>query len=67
LSRWQMMCKTAKVLGLDPSLIVKAVQADVPAPEPRSPDSSLDSSRWRALFPSEPWPTFEEALRKMID
>jgi dTDP-4-dehydrorhamnose reductase len=41
-------------------------RSSVPAAEPRPRDTSLDSSLWRSLFPNEPWPGFEDALRELI-
>jgi hypothetical protein len=35
----------------DAGLVVPVRRDDVPSPEPRPRDTSLDSSRWRALFP----------------
>jgi dTDP-4-dehydrorhamnose reductase len=66
LSRWDMACKTAAVLDLDRNSIVPVQRADIPAPEPRPRDTSLDSSFWRAIFPTQPWSTMEVALREMM-
>jgi dTDP-4-dehydrorhamnose reductase len=63
MSRWEMGKRLAEVYGLDPTLAVPVKQASVPTPEPRPRDLSLDSTRWRGLFPRQPWPTWEEALR----
>jgi dTDP-4-dehydrorhamnose reductase len=65
LSRLEMGHRLARFLGCDPSVIVPTTHAQMPAPEPRPHDTSLDSSRWRGLFPGQPWPTWEEALREM--
>ncbi len=64
LSRLEMGRRLAAYLGIDPSVIVEATRASMPAREPRPRDVSLDSSRWRDLFPDEPWPAFEEALKE---
>jgi dTDP-4-dehydrorhamnose reductase len=56
----------AQVLGLDPGVIERTSRADFAAPEPRPQDTSLNCSRWRTLFPDQPWPTFTEALREML-
>jgi dTDP-4-dehydrorhamnose reductase len=64
LSRLEMGQHLADFLGADPGMIVAARRADLPAAEPRPRDVSLDSSRWRALFPDLPWPTFAAALRR---
>jgi dTDP-4-dehydrorhamnose reductase len=66
LSRWEMAGKIAGVLGQDASCIVPVERADIPAPEPRPRDTSLDSTFWRSLFPKQPWPTMETALRDMM-
>jgi dTDP-4-dehydrorhamnose reductase len=66
LSRHEMGLLLAAHLGADPSLIVTARRDQVPAPEPRPRDTSLDSSRWRRLFPHPPWPTYDEALRQLL-
>jgi dTDP-4-dehydrorhamnose reductase len=63
LSRLEMGRRLARFLGADPGVIVPALRADAPAPEPRPRDVSLGSSLWRRLFPALPWPGWEEALR----
>jgi dTDP-4-dehydrorhamnose reductase len=65
LSRLEMGQRTAALLGLDASAIVPVTRDSVPAPEPRPRDTSLDSGLWRGLFPRQPWPCYEEALREM--
>jgi dTDP-4-dehydrorhamnose reductase len=65
LARWEMGQEVAAFLGRDGASIVAAKQADAPAPEPRPRDVSLDSSKWRAAFPGQPWPTMREALQKL--
>ena len=54
--------------GLDVALLttLKDRDAKAPAAEPRPRDVSLDSARWRSLFPHSPWPGFEEALRQLL-
>jgi dTDP-4-dehydrorhamnose reductase len=64
MSRLDMGRRLAVFLGLDHSALVPARRADVAAPEPRPRDTSLDSSRWRGLFPRQLWPGLEEALRE---
>ena len=61
MSRLAMGRRLAALLGADPSVIVAARREDAPAGEPRPRDTSLDSSRWRRLFPDMPWPSFEAA------
>lgn len=65
MSRWQMGQQLAVFLGCDPQLLQATRQTEVPFPEPRPPDVSLDSSLWRSHFPHQPWPTWEAALREM--
>jgi dTDP-4-dehydrorhamnose reductase len=65
MSRLEMGRRLAAFLGVDAAVIVPARRADVAAPEPRPRDTSLDSSRWRGLFPQLAWPCWEEALREM--
>jgi dTDP-4-dehydrorhamnose reductase len=62
LSRLEMGQRLALFLGVQEANIVAVRRNDVPGAEPRPRDTSLDSSRWRALFPSTPWPGWEEAL-----
>jgi len=66
MSRLEMGCRLAAVLGVDASVIVAARREDVPAPEPRPRDVSLDSSRWRGLFPHWPFSDYEESLSVMM-
>lgn len=63
LSRLAMGLRLADFLGADPSWILPVTRDQVTAPEPRPRDTSLDSSKWRRLFPGQPWPTLEEALK----
>jgi dTDP-4-dehydrorhamnose reductase len=65
LSRLEMGQRLAAYLGVDTSAITAVPRSGVPAPEPRPRDTSLDCSRWRALFPSLPWPGWHEALTEM--
>ena len=62
LSRYEMGVRLAAALGADASVIVAATRDAVPAPEPRPRDTSLDSSRWRAVFPGIPWPQYPAAV-----
>jgi dTDP-4-dehydrorhamnose reductase len=64
MSRLEMGQRLAAYLGADPAAIIVAERSSMPAAEPRPRDVSLDSSRWRELFPNEPWPNLETALRE---
>jgi dTDP-4-dehydrorhamnose reductase len=66
-SRWEMGREVARFLGHADAPIVAAKRADAPAPEPRPCDVSLDSSKWRAAFPDQPWPSMAEALQRLAD
>jgi len=65
MSRLEMGRRLAAHLGCDPSIFVRVRRDDVPAAEPRPRDTSLNSAHWRSLFPTVPWPGFEEALEEM--
>ena len=67
LSRLEMGQRLAAFLGADPCGIVAVSREQGPAAEPRPRDVALDSSRWRMLFPVQPWPTWDEALRQAFD
>lgn len=67
MSRLEMGQRLAAYLGADPSGIVAALRSSVPAVEPRPRDTSLDCSRWRALFPEQSWPSWQEALSEMAN
>jgi len=62
LSRYEMGCTLARLLGVKQELVEPIKQGDVKTPEPRPSDVSLNSARWRQLMPDSPWPTFAEAL-----
>src|SRR5262249_35258679 len=64
LSRLDMGRRLAAYMGIESPLITASQRSSNPAPEPRPRDTSLDSSLWRALFPREGWPTWEEGLRE---
>jgi dTDP-4-dehydrorhamnose reductase len=66
LSRLEMGLRLADHLGASPEPL-QAVRRDAVAGlESRPRDTSLDSSRWRSLFPAAPWPTYREALAQML-
>jgi dTDP-4-dehydrorhamnose reductase len=62
LSRLEMGRRLANFLGIDGNNLVAARRAEAGG-EPRPRDTSLDSTRWRGLFPAQPWPALDEALR----
>ncbi len=66
MTRLEMGRRLAARLGLDGSAIVPTSREAAGTSEPRPRDTSLDSSRWRGLFPAEPWPSFEEAVGEMM-
>ena len=65
MTRLEMGLRLATLLGADPGLIVAVRQADAPLPEPRPRDVSLNSQRFRQIFPRSPWPDWETALTEM--
>jgi dTDP-4-dehydrorhamnose reductase len=65
MSRLEMGRRLAAFLGSDPSVFAAGTRNSVPSTEPRPRDVSLNSSRWRQLFPQEEWPVWENALKEM--
>lgn len=66
LSRLEMGQRLAAFLGCDAARIAAVSRNSVAGAEPRPADLSLDSSRWRSLFPHQQWPTWEEALAQLM-
>ena len=64
MSRLEMGQRLAAHLGV-PANGIEAVSRLTAGGEPRPRDTSLDSTRWRASFPTIPWPTFERELEEM--
>ena len=64
-SRFALMRRVAGALGLDPALVRANRQADVPAPEARPADVSLDTERLARLLPGLERPSIEEAVVRM--
>jgi dTDP-4-dehydrorhamnose reductase len=62
LSRFELMRRAAIARGLDAGLIRPNRRADVPLPEPRPADVSLDTARLAGLFPDLDRPGVETAL-----
>jgi dTDP-4-dehydrorhamnose reductase len=65
LSRLEMGRQLAEVLGVSGESIVVTGRNDVPADEPRPRDTSLESSRWRRLFPTIAWPSYCDVLESV--
>ncbi|MDG3006574.1 SDR family oxidoreductase [Paludisphaera mucosa] len=65
LSRFELMSRVARGLGLDPALVRGDSRADAVFAEPRPADVSLDTARLAALFPTLERPPVEEAVRAM--
>ena len=66
LSRWEMGTRLARHLACSSARLAPVPRAEIAAPEPRPADVSLDSSRWRSVFPHSPWPRYEEALAQLL-
>jgi dTDP-4-dehydrorhamnose reductase len=62
LSRFELMRRAARALGIDTGLVRANRQADAPSAEPRPVDVSLDTTRLAALLPDLRRPSVEEAL-----
>jgi dTDP-4-dehydrorhamnose reductase len=62
-SRLEMGRRLALFLGANPSVIVAAKRNSAVLHETRPRDVSLDSSRWRELFPSQAWPDWTDAFQ----
>lgn len=63
LSRFDMGQRLARMYDLDPALVVPIKQSSIATPEPRPRDLSLDSSKWRGLFPRQPWPALGDSSK----
>jgi dTDP-4-dehydrorhamnose reductase len=66
LSRLEMGQKLAAFLGCDPGAIEPISRTIIAAAELRQADLSLDSSRWRSLFPHQEWPAWNDALAQLM-
>lgn len=62
LSRFQLMQRIARAMGLDPAPVRANRQADAPGPEPRAADVSLATARLMSLLPDLQRPTVEQAV-----
>jgi dTDP-4-dehydrorhamnose reductase len=63
LSRWEIGLQLADLLRADKTCVRPITHAEMPAAEPRPRDVSLDSSRWRRLFPDIPWRPWTESFQ----
>jgi dTDP-4-dehydrorhamnose reductase len=66
MSRWEMGRALADWLQTTGDMLHQAHRAHAALAEPRPRDLSLDSARWRALFPRSPWPAWPEALATLL-
>ncbi|QEH34090.1 dTDP-4-dehydrorhamnose reductase [Aquisphaera giovannonii] len=62
-SRFELMSRAARALGLDPRLVRRGRRADVPTPEPRPRDLSLDTALLAETLPGLERPSIEDSLR----
>jgi dTDP-4-dehydrorhamnose reductase len=65
MTRAEMGRRLAAAVGADPAAVRAVRRAEVPGPEARPRDASLDSSRWRGRFPAVPWPRWEETVAEL--
>jgi dTDP-4-dehydrorhamnose reductase len=61
-SRFELMQRSAKALGLDPTLVIPSRKSEANLLEPRPSDVSLDTTRLASAFPDLPRPSIEEVL-----
>jgi dTDP-4-dehydrorhamnose reductase len=64
LSRLEMGQRLAEYFAVDAGLVV-ASSREQAAGEPRPRDASLNSARWRGLFPGQKWLSWRESLQAM--
>lgn len=65
-SRYELMQRAARVLGLDANLVRANRRQDANLAEPRPADVSLDTSRLASLCPDLERPSIEEALQSLM-
>ncbi len=65
-SRYELMQRAARVLGLDPDLVRANRLEDAEFAEPRPADVSLDTSRLASLLPDLDRPSIETALQRLM-
>lgn len=66
ISRLDFGRRLASVLGVSDKSLKPALRNSDPHSEPRPRDVSLDSGRWRTLFPREARPSIESTLADML-
>ena len=64
MSRVEIGRRLARHLGVSDEFIETTSRLSASG-EPRPRDTSLNCTRWRSLFPIQPWPSFEESLTAM--
>ncbi len=65
MTRFEMGRRLARVLGIDPAVIVSNRRDDADSDEPRPRDVSLCCEKWCRHFPDFPRPSYEESLRAL--
>ncbi|MEX2216318.1 MAG: SDR family oxidoreductase [Phycisphaeraceae bacterium] len=66
LSRYEIGVIVAAALGVDASCIQRASRLSMKGPEPRPRDTSLNSDKWRARFPSFETSNFESTVCRLL-
>lgn len=66
ISRYELLLRSAKRLGLNDSLIHPALASDTPMPEPRPRDVSLATRKLRAVLPEIRMRTVEDVAGEML-
>ncbi len=65
MSRWEMGQRLAQLMGKDVQLCQAIQRGDVPTPEPRPCDTSLNCELWQRTFPDSRRLNYEESLRAL--
>ncbi|MBL8822983.1 MAG: SDR family oxidoreductase [Planctomycetia bacterium] len=64
LSRYEMGCTLANLLGVSTQLVQGVTQTSMKSSETRPSDVSLNSQAWRSLLPDSAWPGYSEVVRQ---